>query len=123
MKKLILISLLLCASQAWGACTVASIYVTYGGSYSLSTSTPTVVITGPGSGATASVNMAAIGSPATGLYVTSAPVSAGGSYTGPVSIMFTGGTYTSPATGYAIMSGSCGSGGGGGGRKKFAWLL
>jgi hypothetical protein len=122
MKKILLVAFLLLASRAWAACTVASIYVTNGGQYSLSTATPSVTISGPGTGATALVEMAAIGSPATGLYVSSAPITAGGSYTGSVTVTFSGGTYTYPATGYAIMTGCGGGGGGGSTRRVFAWL-
>ena len=127
MKKLALIALLFFCPCAWSACSVASIYITGAGQYSLSSAAPTVTITGPGTGATAGVSMTpyfpfGMTQPPTYLYVSGAMIVTGGSYTGPVSVTFTGGTYTTPATGFAIMSGSCGSGGGGG-RNKFAWLM
>lgn len=119
MRKYVLAALLLATPNLWAVCTVTGIYVTDGGDYATITS-PTVVITGPGAGgATATAFMAHLGG---GEYhVSSVVVTWPGTYTGPVTVTFTGGVLAGqPATGYATMDGSCASGGA---RKRFAWLL
>lgn len=118
MRKIILLVLLSFASaQAWATgCSVSSVYVSDAGLYSTN-SPPSVIITGPGTGgATAYANMTA-----SGPYwlVSSVIVTAAGSYTGPVTVTFIGGSPVHNAAGHAVMSGSCGSGG----RNRFAWLL
>ena len=118
MRKLILLAVLFWASSAWAVCTVTNIYVTDPGDYS-SSARPTVIISGPGSGgATATANMTPLGGGEYG--VSSIVVTLPGSYTGPVTISFSGSNTITDAQAYAIMGGSCASGGA---RKRFAWLL
>ena len=118
MRKFILAVLLLCSSPAWATCTVTSIYVLDAGVYD-SIATPNVFISGPGAGgSTAKAYMVPYGGGH--YYVSSVVVTAPGSYTGPVTVTFTGGQAGDTATGYAVMGGSCASGGA---RKRFAWLL
>ena len=118
MRKYVLAALLLATPNLWAVCTVTGIYVTDGGDYATITS-PTIVITGPGAGgATATAFMAPLGGGEYG--VSSIVVTLPGSYTGPVTISFSGSNTIKPAVGYATMGGSCASGGA---RKRFAWLL
>ena len=118
MRKLLLAAVLLWAASAWATCTVTSIYVTDAGDYSSATK-PTVIITGPGSGgATATAYMVSIGGGEYG--VSSIVVTLPGSYTGPVTISFSGSNTITDAQAYAVMGGSCAAGGA---KKRFAWLI
>ena len=120
MRKLIVAALFLLAAPCWAVCTVTGIYVTDPGVYSSSTP-PAVIITGPGSGGgTAYANMT---SNIEGQYnVSSVVMTAVGSYTGPVTVSFSGSNSIAEASAYVVMGGSCAAPGGGG-RKKFAWIL
>jgi hypothetical protein len=120
MRKSILIALFLFCAQAWATCTVSNIYVTSAAPYYNWTSPPTVVITGPGAGgATAYANSSYF---APYWILNSVTVTAGGAYTGPVSVYFSGGSpVSSQANAYAVMTGSCGAGGGA--TRKSAWLM
>ena len=128
MRKLFgILAILLASSVAHAACTVSGVYVMSGGTYS-SVSGFTITISGPGSGgATANPNFVYVGGGGSYLYLSSVTVGNGGSFTGPATVTFSGGTPGAPsfstATGYAVMSGSCGSGGGGGNRKVSSWLM
>lgn len=122
MKKLILAWFLAWSTSAWATCSIANIIVTYGGSYEDTTGL-NIIITGPGSGgATATPNVVGSGG---AFYVSSATVTAAGSFTGTATVTFIGGTSTGAldyeATGYAVMTAGCS--GGGSSKKVFSWLL
>jgi hypothetical protein len=118
MRRTILAAfLLLMASTAWATCTVTSVYVESGGSYSDSEA-PSITFTGPGvGGADAIVYMVRGGIK---YHISSILVTNSGSYTGPVTITFSGGFQELAPITYVVMGGSCATGGG---KRVYSWLF
>ena len=122
MRKIILTILLLASSNAWATCSVINVIIpkNQGGAYATSTP-PSIAFYGPGvGGASATANMAYKNSI---WYVSSVIVTTAGSYTGTVTVTFSGGNPITgdDATGYAVLSGACGVISGSG--LVFSWLL
>ena len=101
------------ATNPSGTYLVASVVIDFEGDYTSQTPLPTVTFTGPGAGG--AIGHAVMYESGGEWYVSGVNISAGGSYTGAVTVTFSGGNLASPgddATGHVILSGS-GSGGSG----------